>query len=62
MPLFRLVMNVSVVLPPTITLDMASLPTVIVPAMETGTSCVEDTMLTMCIEHANMMCSTFRVT
>ena len=62
MLLFRLVMNVSVVLPSTITLDMASLPAVIIPAVVTGTSCVEDTMLIWCIEHANMMYSKFRVT
>ena len=55
MPVFRLVMLVSVVLQPTITLNMASLPTVIIPAVETGTSCVEDTMLIWCIVHANMM-------
>ena len=48
MPLFSTVVPVSVVLPTTITINMAQLRTVIVPVMVTGTKCVEDTGLTWC--------------
>ena len=44
-------MPVSVVLPATITTNMASLPTVIVPVMVTGTNCVEGAGLIWCTIH-----------
>ena len=48
MQLFSTVMPVSVVLPTTITINMAQLRTVIVPVMVMGTKCVEEAGLTRC--------------